>query len=46
LPIAVRQIKSKESIIDRQILRLDEFKHEPEPMDTAAFKKLVRFLKV
>ena len=40
---AYRQIQSEENIIREQLVRLDDFKKEPEPPDMATFKKLADF---
>jgi hypothetical protein len=43
LRTAFKQIKSEESIIGEQMSRLEQFRHEPAPLDIAIFKKLAEF---
>jgi len=43
LRTAYKQIKSGESIINEQLARLEQFRHEPAPPDMATFKKLAEY---
>jgi len=43
LRTAYKQIKSEESIINEQLARLEQFRHEPAPPDMATFKKLAEY---
>lgn len=43
LRTAYKQIKSEESILNEQLVRLEQFRHEPAPLDMATFKKLAEY---
>jgi len=43
LRTAYKQMKSEESIINEQLARLEQFRHEPAPPDMATFKKLAEY---
>ena len=40
---AHKQLKSEESMLNEQLARLEAFKHEPSPPDTATFKRLAEY---
>ena len=46
LQAAFKQEKSEESVIDEQLDRLEQFRHEPAPMDMATFKQLAEIWSV
>jgi len=43
LKAADRQLKSEESLLGEQLDRIEKFRGEPEPLDSAAFKKLAEY---
>jgi hypothetical protein len=43
LRTAFKQIKSEESVISEQMSRLEQFRHEPAPLDMATFKNLAEY---
>ena len=43
LKVADRQLKSEESLLDEQLGRIEKFRGEPEPLDSATFQKLADY---